>query len=118
MYVFHTLYSTRQNWQMILSQAKILNIFPGSLQASSILKSLSSFCSRYKYNYIRCRDCRINRLYFHIFNSCRKQCLTIDTRDANNSGPAKFRTQADSNREQIFYYNRIKKDKTFILSER
>ena len=118
MYVFHTLYPRRQNWQMILSQTKILNIFPGSLQASSILKSLSSFCSRYKYQYIPCRDRRINRPYFHIFNSSRKQCLTIDTKDANDSGPAKFRTQADNNREQISYYNRIKKDNTFILSER
>ena len=46
-YVFHTLYPMRQNWQLILAQTKILNIFPGSLQTSSILKILSSFCSRY-----------------------------------------------------------------------
>ena len=30
-YVFHTMYPTRSNWQMILSQTKIFNIFPGSL---------------------------------------------------------------------------------------
>ena len=29
-YVFHTIYPTRQNWQMILAQTKIFNIFPGS----------------------------------------------------------------------------------------
>ena len=29
-YVSHTLYPTRSNWQMILSQTKIFNIFPGS----------------------------------------------------------------------------------------
>ena len=29
-YVFHTIYPTRSNWQMILSQTKIFNIFPGS----------------------------------------------------------------------------------------
>ena len=46
-YVFHKLYLTRQNWQLILAQTKIFNIFPGSLQTSLILKILSSFCSRY-----------------------------------------------------------------------
>ena len=33
-YVFHTLYHSRQNWQMLLAQTKISNIFPGSVQAS------------------------------------------------------------------------------------
>ena len=47
-YIFHTIYPTRQNWQMILSQTKTFNIFPGSIQASSIVKMLSSFCSRYR----------------------------------------------------------------------
>ena len=44
-YVFHTLYLTRENWQLILAQTKIFNIFPGPVQTSSILKILSSFCS-------------------------------------------------------------------------
>ena len=39
-----------------------------------------------------------------------KQCLTIDTRDVNGLGPAKFRPKADSGTEQICYYNRNKKD--------
>ena len=39
--------------------------------------------------------------------------MTIDTRDVTNLGPTKFRTQADSNREQICYYNRNKRDKSF-----
>ena len=37
-YIFDTIYPTRQNWQMILAQTKILNIFPRSIQASSIVK--------------------------------------------------------------------------------
>ena len=44
-YVFHTIYPTRQNWQMILGQTKIFNIFPGSIQTSLIVKILSSFSS-------------------------------------------------------------------------
>ena len=98
---------------MILAQTKIFNIFPGSVQTSLILKILSSFCSRYKYNFIQCRDLWIERLYFNISNSSKKQYLTIDTRDVNELGPAKFRTQADKNSHQICYYNRNERDKTF-----
>ena len=112
-YIFHTIYPTSQNWQMILAQTKIFNNFPGSIQASSIVKILSSFCNRYRYNYIPNKDLWINRLYFDISNSSKKQCLTIDTRDVNDLGPAKFRTQADNNREEICNYNRNKRDKSF-----
>ena len=77
---------------MTFAQAKIFNIFPGSIQAFSIVKILSSFCSGYKYNYVPNRDVCINSLYFDISNSIKKQCLTIDARDANDLGPVKFRT--------------------------
>ena len=79
---------------MILSRTKIFNIFPGLIQDSSIVKILSSFCSRDRYNYIPNRDLWINRLCFDI-------------------SPAKFRTQADKNREQICYYNRNERNKSF-----
>ena len=98
---------------MILSQTKTFNIFPGSIQASSVVKILSSYCSRYTYEYMPHRDLWLSRLYFNISGSNKKQCLTIDTRDVNDLGPARFRTQADNNKEQICYYNRNKKDKTF-----
>ena len=39
--------------------------------------------------------------------------MTIDTRDVNDLGPEKFRTQADSDTEQICYYNRNTKDTSF-----
>ena len=39
-YIFHTIYPTRNNWQIILSQTKIFIIFPGSIQASSVVKML------------------------------------------------------------------------------
>ena len=111
-YIFHTIYPTRNNWQMILSQTKIFNIFPGSIQATSIIKILPSYCSRYMYDYIPHRDLWLSQLYFDISNSNKKQCLTIDTRDINDLGPAKFRTGGDDN-EKVCYYNRDKKDKVF-----
>ena len=33
-YIFHTIYPTRQNWQMIMSQTKIFSFLPGSVQAN------------------------------------------------------------------------------------
>ena len=41
-YIFHTIYPTRQHWQMILLQTKIFNFFPGSVQASAIIKADTS----------------------------------------------------------------------------
>lgn len=42
-YIFHTIYPTRNNWQMILPQTKMFNIFPGSIQGSSEVKILFSY---------------------------------------------------------------------------
>ena len=97
-YIFHTLYLTRQHWQMILSQTNFFSFFPGSVQGSSIIRILSSFASRYKYK-MEHQNLRINRLYFEISNCRQKQCFTIDTSDINDLGPAKFRTKADSGTE-------------------
>ena len=72
-----------------------------------------SFAGRYKHNYIPHRDLCTSQLYFEISNSTEKQCLTIDTRDINDLGLAKFRTQAHNDTEQICYYNRNKKETSF-----
>ena len=112
-YIFHTIYPTRQHWQMILSQTKIFNFFPGSIQATGLIRILFPFASRYKHTYIPHRDLWINRLYLEISNSTQEQCLTIDKMDINDLAPAKFRTQADSDTEQLCYYNRNKKDTSF-----
>ena len=98
---------------MIMSQTKIFNFFLGSVHANSIVRILSSFTSRYKNASIPNRNIWINRLYFNVSNSKLKQCLTIDTGDANDLVPGKFRMQADSGTEQIRYYNRNKKDTSF-----
>ena len=112
-YIFDTIYPSRQNWQMIKSQTKIFNFFPGSVQAGSILRILSSFASRYKNGYLLHRNIWINRLYFDISNSQEKQYLTIDTHDVNALVPGKFRTHANNGTKQICYYNRNKTDTSF-----
>ena len=44
-HIFHIIYPTRQQWQMIQSQTKIFIFFPGSVQATAIVRILSSFCN-------------------------------------------------------------------------
>ena len=46
LYVFHTIYPNRENWDMIMSQTLIFNVFPGSIHSEKILKLLSLFASR------------------------------------------------------------------------
>ena len=112
-YVFHTMYPSKGNWQMIISQTKIFNIFPGSIQVSAISRILTTNCKRYTYQYIPGRELWLNKLYFEISNSNKKECLTIDCRNFNSIGPSKFRTNAEDGQRQICYYNRNKKDKLF-----
>ena len=82
-YIFHTIYRSRQNWQVKMSQTRIFNYFSGSVHTGSIVRSLSTFASRYKNTYISYRNIWISRLYFDISNYRQKQCLTVDTRDVN-----------------------------------
>ena len=110
-YVFHTMYPSKQNWQMIISQTKIFNIFPGSIKVSAISKILTSNCKKYTYQYIPTRELWLNRIYFEISNSNEKKCLTINCHNFNSIEPSKFRTNAEDGQHQICYYNRNKRDK-------
>ena len=98
---------------MIMSQTQIFNFFPGSIHSNTITRTLSSFAKRYKNTCIPTRNVWINKVYFEISNSREKQCLTGDTRDGNDLGLGKFRTQADNEMQQICYYNRNKTDTSF-----
>ena len=51
-YIFHTIYPSRQSWQMIMSQTWIFNFFLGSVQASAIFRLLSSFAIRLENDYV------------------------------------------------------------------
>ena len=75
--VFHTIYPSRQNWEMIMSQTHIFNFFPGSIHSSRILKTLSLFATRQKKTYIPNQQIWLNRLYFQISNSKEKNVLQL-----------------------------------------
>ena len=112
-YVFHTMYPSKQNWQMIISQTKIFNIFPSSVQVSAISKILTTNCKRYTYQHIPTRELWLNRLYVEISYSNKKECLTIDCHNFNSIEPSKFRRNAEDRQHQICYYNSNNKDKSF-----
>ena len=108
-YVFHIMYPSKLNWQMIILRTKIFNMFPGSIKIFSISKILSTNCNRYTFDYIPNRDLWLNRLYFEISNSNKKDCLTIDSRNFYSIGPSKYRTSVEKDKQQICYYNLNKK---------
>ena len=113
-YIFHTIYPSRQNWVMIKSQTHIF-FFPGSLHNGTILRTLSLFANKYRNSYVPARNFWLSKLYFNISNSKQKQCLTIGIRDINDLGPGKFRTQADNGTRQICYYKETKAIQVLIL---
>ena len=108
LYVFHTIYPGRQNWEMIMSQTNIFNFFPGSINNNRILKTLSLFASRQKQNYIPNHQIWLNKLYFQISNSKEENCFTTDTRDINELGPGKFRTSADNGESRLAILTKTK----------
>ena len=96
-----------------MSQVHIFHFFPGSIHNSRLLKTLSLFASRQKSIYLPNRNVWLNKIYFQISNSQEKKCLTIDTRDTNEFGPGKFRTNTQNGEEQTCYFNRNKSDTHF-----
>ena len=98
------------NWQMLLSQTKIFNIFPSAIQLGNISRILTNKCDRKTLRYIPKRELWINRLYFDIANKRNYLCLTID---CGQSGPAKYKTQADNNIQETCFFSQRKKDRFF-----
>ena len=96
-----------------MSQTHIFNFFPGSIHNSKILKTLSLFANQQKNTYLPNRQVWLNKLYYEISNSKEKKCLTIDTRDINEFGPGKFRTNAENGEQQTCYFNKNNSDSYF-----
>ena len=94
-YVFHITFPQLNNWQKILSQTKIFNIFPSAVQLGNMSKILTNNCDK---ETLKC----IQKGY---------SCLTID---CGKSGPAKYKTQGDNNESQTCFL--VKQKKIWCLS--
>ena len=55
-YIFHIVFPQLRNWQMIISQTKIFNIFPSAVQLGNLSKLLTNNCDRETLNYIPKRE--------------------------------------------------------------
>ena len=109
-YLFHIIYPEKSIWQMIISQTKIFNIFPGSIQLSNVLKIIMSNCHRETITCIPARNLW-SKIYIAISNGNNKIFLIIDCRNINLIGPGKYRTNADNPEKQFCYFNEKKKEK-------
>ena len=78
LYIFHIIYQSKSNWQVLLSPIKTFIIFPSALQLGNILKLLTNNCDKETINYIPAIDLWINSLYFSLSNKNKNSCLTID----------------------------------------
>ena len=72
------MYPSKLNWHKIVLQTKTFNLFPGSIKISSISKILSTSCNRDSFDHILNRDLWLNRPYFEISNSNKRDCQKID----------------------------------------
>ena len=105
-YIFHIAFPQLRNWQLILSQTKIFNIFPSAVQLGNLSKLLSNNCDRETLIYIPKRELWIKKLYFEIVNRKDHSCLTID---CGKSGPSKYRTEPDNNMQQTCFFSQKKR---------
>ena len=77
-YIFHTIYQEKANWQTILSQTNIYNIFPATVPLNSIRKILEGACIRKTSKYIPQASLWISRVFIELANRNDKACLTLD----------------------------------------
>ena len=110
-YIFHIVFPQLRNWQMIISQTKIFNIFPSAVQLGNLSKLLTNNCDRETLKYSPKRELWINRLYFEIANRKDYSCLMID---CGKSGPSKCRTESDNNVQQTCFFKIELSDKNSI----
>ena len=105
LYLFHILCPSKINWQVIIiSQAKIFNIFPGSIQLSIVAKSLSSHCNRENFDCTPNRDLQLNSLYFEISNLRDNIFLTIGYRNFDIFRLSKYRIGAENAHKKILLF--------------
>ena len=103
------MYPSKLNWQMIISQTKTFDIYPGSIPKSSISKILSTNCNRYTFDYIPNRHLWLTRVYFEILNFNETDSLTINCHNFNSIGPSKYRTTDESDNSRFVIIIETKK---------
>ena len=104
-YIFHTIYLEKANWQTILSQTIIYNVFPATVALNNVRKILEGACIRKASKYIPQASLWISRIFIELANRDGKVCLTLDCSNTNRDGPGRFCTEADNPDFQACYFN-------------
>ena len=119
-YIFHTIYPEKTNWQTILSQTNIYNIFPATVLLNSVRKILEGACIRKMSKYIPQAFLWISRLFIELANRNDKVCLTLDCSNTNKDGTGRFCTEAGNPDFQSFYFNSMNAEQVYneFINER
>ena len=102
--IFHLAYSTKNNWQMIKSQADIFVLCNSGEASPSVDKILINNSMRNDGGkHIPGRSLWLKKLYADIIGYNSKSHLMIDKRDNMRTGPARFRSNTEKE-SQLCYY--------------
>lgn len=96
-----------------METTKIFDIFPSSVEQSSVLRILSANCSRETVSYVPMNCLGLNRLFSSLSNRNDNVCLTIDCCGINPNRPGKFQIKADNVDEQHCFFNIGTNDKLY-----
>ena len=105
-YVFHNINQTSQNWQKIISQTNIFNIFPASLPLNSVSKILQSNCIINSRSYIPTCQLWIFRLLLNLLITTKEIALQLIR-------PLKIKTALEDIEQML----KILKNKFVILAK-
>ena len=103
-YVFHVIALATQNWQKIISQTNIFDIFLASVPQNAIVKILQSNCILQSKKYVPVRSLWLNRVFTDLAKSHEKHCLTKIVA-IKKTGPGRYRSAAENPDEQVCYFN-------------
>ena len=102
--IFHLAYSTKNNWQMIKSQADIFVLCNNGEASPSVDKILINNSVRNDGGkHIPARSLWLKKLYADIIGHNSKSHLMIDKRDNARIGPARFRSNTEKERQLCYY---------------
>ena len=106
--IFHLAYSTKNNWQMIKSQADIFVLCNSGETSPSVDKILINNSVRNDGGkHIPGRSLWLKKLHADIIGHNSKAHLMIDKRDNMRTGPARFRSNTEKERQLCYYANRL-----------
>ena len=97
-------------WKLILLQAKVLNIFPGSIEHFSVPKFISANCLCGTVSYVSKNELWLKRLWLRLAGKSCKSCLTIGCCCViNSNGAGKFWKRANVKTKDKFHNSFISK---------